>query len=145
MTFPRRRLVIVLLVVAAAITVAYWVTWYGHRSWVASSTDRAYEDFENAFPLADAWLAITCLLAARSLSSYRASALLWLLCAGSAGVYLACMDVLYDLEQGIWWEGGGGGITELVINVLTVVGSGFALTLGWRYRDDLTRPPAEAA
>src|SRR5258705_4428125 len=76
MTFPRKRLVVVLLVLAAVLTIAYWAAWYGHRSWVASSTDRSYEDFENAFPIADAWLALTAMLAAWSLAKGRPSALL---------------------------------------------------------------------
>jgi hypothetical protein len=137
MAFPRRRLVALLLLAAAVVTVAYWAAWYGHRSWVASSTDTSYEDFENAFPLADGWLVVSLLLASRTLLARRPSALLWLLCAGSAGLYLAGMDVLYDLQHGIWWDGGGGGLIELAINVVTVVGSGFALGLGWRYRDAL--------
>ncbi|HUR14817.1 MAG TPA: hypothetical protein VM097_10040 [Mycobacteriales bacterium] len=137
MDFPRRRLVIGLLLFAAAFDVAYWVVWFTHRSLLASSTDKAYESFENAFPLADGWLAICCLLAARALHRRTSSALLWLLCAGSAGMYLACMDVLYDLENDIWWEGGGGGLVELGINVLTVAGSVLALVLGWRHRAEL--------
>ena len=135
--FPRRRLVAGLLVLAAVITTAYWVAWFGDRSLVASSTDRAYEEFENAFPLADGWLVLTALLAAQALLRRRATALLWLLLAGSAGYYLAGMDVLYDLENGIWWNGGAGGVVELVINVLTVAGSTGALVLGWRHRDAL--------
>jgi hypothetical protein len=143
MTFPRKRIVVVLLVLAAVLTVTYWVTWYGHRSWVASSTDRAYEDFENAFPVADGWLVVTALLAAWTLEKARPTALLWLLCAGSAGLYLGCMDVLYDLQHGIWWDGGGGGVVELAINVLTVAGSTAALVLGWRYRYALLVRPAD--
>jgi len=138
MEFPQRRLVVVLLVVATAIVVAYWSIWYGHRSWVASSTDPSYKDFENAFPLADAWLAATTLLAARSLHQHRPTALLWLLCSGSAGMYLAGMDVLYDLEHGIWWEGGGGGLIEFAINAITLSGSIAGLVLSWRYRRALT-------
>jgi cell division protein FtsX len=94
MAFPRRRLVVCLLLAAAAVTVAYWAAWYGHRSWVASRTESSYEDFENAFPLADGWLVVTLLVAARGLLLRRPSALLGLLCAGSAGLYLAGMDVL---------------------------------------------------
>ena len=135
--FPRRRLVVGLLLFAAALTTAYWVAWYAHRPLVASSTDKAYESFENAFPVADAWLVLCCLLAVRALVRRAPSALRWLLCAGSAGYYLAGRDVLYDLENGIWWEGGGGGVVELVINVLTVLGSTGALVLGWRFRDAL--------
>lgn len=135
--FPRRRLVVVLLLVAAGITTAYWVAWYGDRSLVASSTDRAYVDFENAFPVADAWLVLCALLAARALHGRRPAAMLWLLCGGSAGAYLAGMDVLYDLEHGIWFGHGAGGLVELAINVLTVVGSTGALLLGWRHREVL--------
>ena len=137
MVFPQRRLVVVFLVVAALITAAYWGAWYGHRSWVASSTDPSYEDFENAFPLADSWLVLTTLLAAWSLHARRPSALLWMVCGGSAGMYLAGMDVLYDLEHGIWWDGGAGGVVELVINLLTLSGSGFSLFLAWRFREAL--------
>jgi hypothetical protein len=137
MAFPRRRLVVCLLLAAAAVTVAYWAAWYGHRSWVASRTESSYEDFENAFPLADGWLVVTLLVAARGLLLRRPSALLGLLCAGSAGLYLAGMDVLYDLQHGIWWDGGGGGVLELGINLVTLAGSAFALGLGWRYREAL--------
>jgi len=141
--FPRRRLVVVLLVVASVLTTAYWVAWFGDRALVASSTDRAYVEFENAFPVADGWLVLCALLAARSLHLRRPTALLWLLCAGSAGYYLAGMDVLYDLENGIWWDGGAGGVVELVINVVTLAGSTGALLLGWRYRDALLAEPRD--
>ena len=76
-------------------------------------------------------------LAAWSLAKERPTALRWLLCAGSAGTYLAAMDVLYDLEHGIWWNGGGGGVVELVMNMITVAGSTTALVLGWRHRASL--------
>ena len=137
MELPRRRLLVVLLVAAAALVVAYWTAWYVHRPWVASSTDPSYVDFENAFPLADGWLALTALLAAEALHRRRPTAVLWLLAAGSAGVYLACMDVLYDLQHGIWWEGGGGGLIELAINLVTVGLSVTGLVLGWRFRQAL--------
>ena len=139
MDFPRRRLVIGLLLLLAAFDVAYWVVWFTDRPLVASSTDKAYESFENAFPVADGWLALCLLLAARALVRRTPSALLWLLCAGSAGLYLAGMDVLYDLENGIWWDGGAGGVIELGINVVTVVGSVVALVLAWRHRSALLR------
>ena len=135
--FPYRRTAIAGLLFAAALTTAYWVVWFTERSWIASSDDKAYESFENAFPVADGWLVLCCLLAAWALHRRLPSALLWLLCAGSAGVYLAGMDVLYDLENDIYVEGGGGGVIELAINLLTVAGSSFALVLGWRHRHAL--------
>ena len=122
------------LVVAAGILVAYWAVWDGGgRSVLASSTRPAYVEFEDAFPLADGWLGLCAVLAAEALWRGRSSALLWLLAGGGAGIYLAGMDVLYDLEHGIWTSGGGGAI-ELAINVVTVVASVATLRWGWRRR-----------
>jgi hypothetical protein len=130
----RRRTVAAWLVVAAAILVAYWLVWYlGGRSLLASSTRPAYVEFENAFPLADGWLAACALLAAEALWRSRRTALLWLLAGGGAGVYLAGMDVLYDLQHDIWTSGGGGAI-ELGINVITIAASVATLRWGWRRR-----------
>lgn len=120
-----RRRVTWILAVVIVLDVAYWVAWYADRSLVASNTRPAYYEFENAFPLADGWLAICCLGALLALRTRSATALLWLLMAGGAAVYLFGMDVLYDLEHGIWWSSGGG-VVELGINVLT---GGVALAL----------------
>lgn len=128
----RRRLV-VLLVVVAAITVTYWVLWFSHRSLVASETRPAYYDFENAFPLADGWLVVTLVGAAVALARRRPAALGWLLAGGGAGLYLFSMDVLYDLEHGIWGKGANG-IVELAINLVTVALSVGLLRWTWRRR-----------
>ena len=120
-----RRRVVGILTVVIVLDVAYWVAWYADRSLVASNTRSAYYEFENAFPLADAWLAICCLGALLALRARSSQALLWLLMAGGAAVYLFGMDVLYDLEHGIWWSSGGG-VIELGINILT---GGVALVL----------------
>ena len=52
-----------MLVVAIALDVAYWSIWFTQRDWLASEHTQAYYDFENAFPLADLWLGIACVLA----------------------------------------------------------------------------------
>jgi hypothetical protein len=120
-----RRRVTSILAIVIVLDVAYWVAWYADRSLVASNTRPAYYEFENAFPLADGWLAICCLGALLALRARSATALLWLLMAAGAAVYLFGMDVLYDLEHGIWWSSGGG-VVELAINLLT---GGVALVL----------------
>lgn len=124
-----RRRIVRLLIVGAVMMAAYWTAWYGHRSLVASDTTKAYDDFENAFPLADAWLTVCLLAAAATLR--RPIGLFWLLAGGGAGVYLFCMDVLYDLEHGIWWKNGGG-VIELVINLVTLGYSVGLLRWAWR-------------
>ena len=59
-----------------------------------------------AFPLADAWLGLACLFALVCLRRGLPAAHFWLVCAGSAGLYLFGMDFLYDVENGIFTSGG---------------------------------------
>lgn len=133
-----RRQVIGVLAVVVVLDVAYWVAWYADRSLVASNTRPAYYEFENAFPVADAWLALCCLGAIVGLRRSSPTALLWLLMAAGAGFYLFGMDVLYDLEHGIWWSSGGG-VVELVINLLTAGVAAVLLRWTWLNRADLLR------
>ncbi len=124
------------LVGAAVLVVAYWVAWTVHRSLVASESGRAYVEFEDAFPLADAWLVVCLVAGARSLLTCRRRALFWLLAGGGAGLYLFAMDVLYDLQHGIWGTGTNG-VVELSINLLTLGLSLFVLRWAWVRRDAL--------
>ena len=131
-----RRAMATLLLVAALLIVAYWLAWLTHRSLVASETSLAYYQFEDAFPLADAWLVLCLVAASYCLVTSRRAAVFWLLAGGGAGIYLFCMDVLYDLQHGIWGKGGNG-VTELLINLLTLGLSLFVLRWTWVRRDAL--------
>jgi hypothetical protein len=129
----------VLLVAVAVLIAAYWAAWFAHRSLVASETTVPYVQFENAFPLADGWLALCLVAGAWCLQMRRRAALLWLLAGGGAGLYLFGMDVLYDLQHGVWGKGANG-IVELVINLLTLGLSLFLLRWSWLRRDELLAP-----
>jgi hypothetical protein len=131
------RRVIALLLGSAVIMVTYWLLWFAARGVVASNHRSAYYEFENAFPLADGWITFCLLAAAWSLWHRRAAALLWLLAGGGAGVYLFGMDVLYDIERGIWWRSGAGGVIEAAINVLTLAVSVGLLRWAWTRRASL--------
>jgi hypothetical protein len=131
-----RRFVQLLLLGAIALDIAYWSVWFTDRRLIASENSRAYYEFENAFPLADAWLGVACLLAFVTMVMRRPSAFFWLLCAGSAGVYLFCMDLLYDLENGIF-ASGSGGVIEALIVAITLLFSVTILVWTWRHRGDL--------
>jgi hypothetical protein len=131
-----RRLLEVVLVVAILLDAAYWTLWFTRRDWIASEHSHAYYEFENAFPLADLWLGVACVLALVTLHTRRPSSLFWLLCAGSAGLYLFGMDLLYDVQNGIFAKGGGG-VFEAVIVALTLVFSVTVLTWSWRHRGEL--------
>jgi hypothetical protein len=131
-----RRLVIVMLVVAIALDAAYWSIWFTQRDWIASEHTKSYYDFENAFPLADLWLGMLCVLALVTLVRRRPSAFLWLVATGAAGLYLGCMDLLYDLEHDIFTRGGGGAF-EAVIVAVTWIFSVTVLRFAWTRRGQL--------
>jgi hypothetical protein len=131
------RFMVGLLWFAAAATLAYWVVWFGvDRSWLATAGTPTYYAFENAFPLADGWMAVTAALGAIALTRRRPSALLWMLCAGSASLYLAGMDILFDLENGIYRVHGNAGdvAVELFINVGCLIGGAAVVAYAWRHR-----------
>lgn len=133
---PSRRLVLAALTLGIVLDVAYWVLWATARDVVASDTSPAYVEFEQAFPLADLWLLVCLLLALGSLVRRSHWSLFWLLAGGGAGVYLGCMDSLYDVEHGIWGRGSGGAI-ELGIVVVTFVFAVSLLRWSWRRRHSL--------
>jgi len=114
-------------------TVAYWVVWFGiDRDILASAHTETYYAFENAFPLADAWMVASGFLAILALLRRRASALLWCVAAGTSSIYLGLLDVLFDLQNGIYRSPDHGAVAvELTINVLTL--SMGAVVLGWTW------------
>jgi hypothetical protein len=132
----QRRAVAGLLLAAVVLIAGYWLGWLLHRSLVASETGAAYTQFEDAFPLADAWLALCLVAAAYCLWTSRRAALFWLLAGGGAGLYLFAMDVLYDLQHGVWGKGSNG-VMELIINIVTLALSLFVLRWTWLRREAL--------
>ena len=131
-----------MLVGAIVLDVVYWTLWFTDRDLIASEHTRAYYEFENAFPLADAWLGLACLLALTGLLKGWPSALFWLIAAGASGLYLGCMDLLYDLENGIFAQGSGGAF-EAVIVLVTFVFSVTLLGWSWRHRGELLADSAD--
>ena len=131
-----KRTVELMLVGALVLDVAYWSIWFTSRDTLASEHREAYYEFENSFPLADAWLGLVCLLALVALRRGRPAAHFWLVCAGSAGMYLFGMDFLYDVEHGIFTAGAGGAV-EAVIVAVTLVFSVTVLRFAWTRRDAL--------
>lgn len=130
------RFILGVLIFGVLATLAYWVVWFGiDREILASAHSDAYYAFENSFPLADLWMAGAGLLAIVALLRRRASALFWCIAAGSISIYLGLLDVLFDLENGIYRSPDTGGvIVELTINVLTLSMGAVVLLWAWRNR-----------
>ena len=130
------RATIAIACLGAVAIVAYWTIWFfGDRSWLASLDTPAYFTFENAFPAADAWLAVASVATAWALVARRPSALLWLLVSGSASIYLGLMDVLFDLENDVYRAPDVGAVvTEAIINVASLAIGAWNLWFGWHHR-----------
>ena len=142
-TSQRARTIIAgIMFFAAALTIAYWIIWFGGgRALLASSGAESYFVFENAFPAADGWLALTLIIGAIGLLQRKSWGLLFSLLAGGAGIYLGCMDVLFDLENGIYLVPKGAdptsAIIEMCINILTFGLSIAGIIYIWRNRAHL--------
>ena len=126
-----RRIIAGMLLFAAVVTVAYWVIWFSNRDVLASAHTVQYFTFENAFPAADGWVVISALLASVGLLRARRWGIYWTIVAAGSGIYLGCMDVLFDLENGIYTLGGAA-IVEIVINILTFALGIIGLVWAWR-------------
>ena len=133
MSLAKKRRVVALCYVVAGVVVLYWVLWFTNRSSVAASTGRVYTNFEGAFPLADALIVVALLAGARALTRGSSLAVLFLLLGAGAGFYLGAMDVLFDLEHGIWAKGVNG-LVELVINVATLALASYFTVWVWTNR-----------
>ncbi len=143
MTSSIRRLIKVCYLLAFII-VAYWVLWFAHRSLVATETTKVYVNFEQAFPLADGFIVVLLLLSAWALRRRSSLAVLFLLLGAGSGFYLGGMDVLFDLEHGIWLKGANG-IIELCINIATFAAAASLARFTWRARRELDSDAASTA
>jgi hypothetical protein len=133
------RFILGVLIFGVVATLAYWITWFGvDREILASAHTPSYYAFEQSFPVADLWLSGTGLLAIVALIRRRASALLWAIAAGALSIYLGLLDVLFDLENGIYRSADRSGvIIEIAINVLTLTMGTVVLVWAWQKRREL--------
>ena len=114
-------------------TIAYWVAYFDFGA-VQTSSDPGYVAFENAFPLADAYLAAAYLVAAHLLVRGRAAAVPVGIAAGSAMVFLGLMDSLYNLEHAQYAARTPEMAIETAINVVCLVFGPWTMVRLWRAR-----------
>jgi hypothetical protein len=127
------KILAVFLVLGAVVTLAYWANYFIAGD-VRVLPDYWYSAFEDAFPVADGWMALCMLVAGIGLwRGSRAGALAGLM-AGSALVYLAAMDITFNVEHGLYGllPKSGAMWTETWINASSL-GLGLAtLIMSWR-------------
>jgi len=128
-----RRVLGICLILTAAVTVAYWVDYFTSAE-VAVVPARWYTAFESSFPVADGWMALTSLLA--GIGFWRGST--WAgrlgLLAGSALLYLAAMDITFNLENGLYPLARASNAMrfEMLINGWSLVLGVVTVVAGWR-------------
>lgn len=129
----RPRVLPALLVLTAIVTVAYWVNYFTGGD-VRVVDARWYTAFESSFPVADAWLALTAFVAGVGL--WRGA--LWGakagLLAGSALLYLAAMDITFDVENGLYARLADSQPMqfELLINVWSLTLGAVTIAISWK-------------
>jgi hypothetical protein len=122
-----------LLLLGAAVTIAYWVNYFVAGD-VRVVPDLWYSAFEDAFPVADGWMCICMIAAGVGFLRGKRSAPLFGLMAASALLYLAAMDITFNVERGLYrlLPASGAMVTEAVINVASLALGVTTLTMCWR-------------
>jgi hypothetical protein len=127
------KILAALLILGAVVTVAYWANYFVSGD-VRVLSDAWYTAFEDAFPVADAWMALCMLVAGIGLWRGSWTGALWGLMAGSALLYLASMDITFNVEHGLYAlvPRSRPMLTEAWINA-SALGLGVAtLVMSWR-------------
>jgi len=129
---PAKRILATLLILGAALTALYWGSFYFGGA-VRTSEARWYTAFESSFPLADGWMALCMLAAGIGLWLGRAWGARAGLMAGAALLYLAAMDITFDVENGMYALAKTNDAMrfEIFINVTTVLLGIATLVVSW--------------
>jgi hypothetical protein len=122
-----------LMLIVAFGTLAYWVSYFTTGS-VQTSADPIYLAFENAFPLADGYMAACYVAAALLLRRGSVAAVPVGIAAGSAMVFLGLMDTLYNLEHSKYAHMTAEMAIETIINVVCLTFGPLTMRRLWRAR-----------
>src|ERR1043165_3318549 len=127
------RILGVLLIAGAAITVFYWWSYFTGGD-VMVLRERWYTAFESSFPVADGWMALCMAIAGVGFILQRSFAAPFGLMAGSALLYLAAMDITFDVENGMYAiaQTNDAMKFEMFINITTVLLGVATLIVSWR-------------
>ncbi len=136
---PEINVVIGLGLFAIAAICLYWITWFAAPQFIqarapADPDYQIYVNFEQAFPLANGWLALASLVGVIGLWRMRDWGFLFMLLAGGAAIFLGLMDLLYDLEHNMFTPFTVEAVVELAIVVAVLALGPVMIALMWRRR-----------
>ncbi|MGO9603719.1 MAG: hypothetical protein ACLQAT_10045 [Candidatus Binataceae bacterium] len=109
----------VILWIIAIVTPLYWIIFFATGNLTPSPSDFGYR-FEIAFPAADLLMAAAAAIAAIGLARGARWGRAMALVTAGAALYLAGMDILFDLENGVYLLGRSQTAVEATINVSCV-------------------------
>jgi hypothetical protein len=122
------------LIVAAVVTAYYRWSYSTGDGGVMVSTARWYTAFESSFTVADTWLAICAALAGVGLWLDRSWAARFALMAGAMFLYLAAMDITFNVENGMYALAAASDAMkfEIFINASSIILGVWSLIVSWR-------------
>lgn len=133
--------VAVLMAVTAIGTLLFWVTFFAdleaQRTGHFALQSASWFAWELSFPLADAWMSLTALLAAVGLWRMRPSGLSFSLVSSGAMVFLGLMDALFFLQNGLYVPLSAEVIVEMTIHIWTIAFGLAAMVTVWKHRHTL--------
>lgn len=122
---------IVLEVVFAVLTIVFWILFLFVPGSVQSSDERCYMVFEHSFVAADLWMCVAFFLSAYFLYHRDPAGVLWGIVGGGTSVFLGLMDVLYNIENGMYKKINAGMFFEILINLGTLIFGGITIQYTW--------------
>jgi hypothetical protein len=127
------RVLAIFLILGALVTALYWWSYFTGGD-VMVSRERWYTAFESSFPVADGWMALCMLAAGAGLWSGKDWGAHAGLLAGSALIYLAAMDITFDVENGMYALAAANDAMrfEIFINATTLILGAWTILASWR-------------
>jgi hypothetical protein len=127
------RILGVLLILGAVVTAFYWWSYFSGGD-VMVLRERWYTAFESSFPVADGWMALCMLVSGVGYLLRRRFAAPFGLMAGAALLYLAAMDITFDVENGMYALAHSNDAMkfEMFINAATVALGLAVLIVSWQ-------------
>ena len=132
----KNRALAALLILTGIGTLLYWVNYFAVGD-VRVVPERWYTAFEDSFPLADGWMAIASVIAGLGLWRGAPWAARAGLLAGSALIFLAAMDITFNIENGLYALAATSAAMqfEIAINLWTLLLGIATIVVNWRHAE----------
>lgn len=124
-------LFVVLEVLVGVLTIIFWILFLFVPNSVQSSNERCYMVFQKSFIAADLWMSIAFFLSAYYLYHHNPVGVLWGIVAGGTFVFLGLMDILYNIENGMYKHINTGMFFEILINLVSIIFGAYTIFYTW--------------